>query len=519
MKSLRSAARSPRAWIASLLLVASAGMVTNSVLPTSEAADVAKRDANKATTQAKMLAESFRDAAADVLPSVVSIQHTMPAAKSAEQFRRPRGNGNQNGHEGQDPFGMFNDPQLRRFFGQMPDLPSRPERDRQSAGSGVIIDDAGVILTNNHVVSGGGKVTVRLNDGREFEATEVITDPATDLAVVRIKGAGKLKAAKLGNSDAMQIGDWVLALGQPFGLADTVTAGIISAKGRGLGITERGNFLQTDAAINPGNSGGPLVNLDGEVIGINTAISTQSGGYQGVGFAIPIDLARWVADQLIDHGTVKRAYLGVAIQPVSADLAEQFGVDIREGVVVTQVFPNTPAAEAGLKTGDVVVAFGNEKVVSPRQLQILVERTPIGQQETLRVVRDGREMKLTITGREQPSDFGAVARSNSSDRQSEPATELEGLGLEVADLDKDVAEQLGVKDAQGVVITDVQPGSPAANAGLSSSMIITEVNRKPVRSAKEFRAAVDEQSLEKGVLLLVRSEEGSRFVVLRGEAD
>jgi serine protease Do len=238
-----------------------------------------------------------------------------------------------------------------------------------------------------------------------------------------------------------------------------------------------------------------------------------------VGFAIPIDLARWVADQLIDHGTVKRAYLGVAIQPVSADLAEQFGVDIREGVVVTQVFPNTPAAEAGLKTGDVVVAFGNEKVVSPRQLQILVERTPIGQQETLRVVRDGREMKLTITGREQPSDFGAVARSNSSDRQSEPATELEGLGLEVADLDKDVAEQLGVKDAQGVVITDVQPGSPAANAGLSSSMIITEVNRKPVRSAKEFRAAVDEQSLEKGVLLLVRSEEGSRFVVLRGEAD
>jgi serine protease Do len=495
------------------MLVAMAGTLAATTLPTTQAA---KPSAERGASQAKMLAESFRDAAAEVLPSVVSIQHTMPAAKRperSERFGKQQDQPNQ-----QDPFGFFNDPQLRRFFEQMPNMPSTPEGSRQSAGSGVIIDDSGIILTNNHVVSGGGKVVVRLNDGREFEATEVITDPATDLAVVRIKGAGKIKAAHLGSSDDMQIGDWVLALGQPFGLEDTVTAGIISAKGRGLGITERGNFLQTDAAINPGNSGGPLVNLDGEVIGINTAISTQSGGYQGVGFAIPIDLAKWVSDQLIAHGSVKRAYLGVAIQPVSADLAGQFGVDVHEGVVVTQVFPNTPAAEAGLKTGDVIVTFNGEKVTNPRQLQILVERTPIGQQEPLRIVRDGKEVTLKVTGREQPSDFGAVARSKSSDRQSEPeATELEGLGLEVADLDQDVAEQLGLKNAKGVVITDVQPGSPAADAGLSSSMVITEVNRKPVHSAKEFRQALDEKSLEKGVLLLVRSENGSRFVVLRGE--
>ena len=226
-------------------------------------------------------------------------------------------------------------------------------------GSGVIIDPSGIILTNNHVVDGAGKIMVRLHDGREFEATDVKRDPKTDLAILRIKGAGKLTAVKLGNSDDAQVGDWVLALGDPFGLEGTVTAGIISAKGRPLGAT-RANFIQTDAAINPGNSGGPLVNLDGEVVGINTAISSNNGGNQGVGFAISSNLAKWVSQQLIANGTVKRAYLGVAIQPVDPDLAKQFGVETMQGVVVADVQPDTPAAAAGVKPGDVIVEFAGK---------------------------------------------------------------------------------------------------------------------------------------------------------------
>ncbi|MCH5373751.1 MAG: trypsin-like peptidase domain-containing protein [Planctomycetes bacterium] len=245
-------------------------------------------------------------------------------------------------------------------------------------GSGVIIDPSGLVLTNNHVVAGGGQVSVRLYDGREFSASQVWTDPKTDIAVVKLDGAKDLTAAKLGNSDMVSIGDWVLALGQPFGLESTVTAGIISAKHRGIGITARDNFLQTDAAINPGNSGGPLVNLNGEVIGVNTAISSRSGGNDGIGFAIPINLAKWVANQLAKEGVVHRAYLGVGIQPVSQKLADQFHVKPREGVVVTDVFPNTPAAKAGVKSGDVIVEFAGVAVSSPQELQTLVEQAQMG---------------------------------------------------------------------------------------------------------------------------------------------
>ena len=234
------------------------------------------------------------------------------------------------------------------------------------AGSGVIVDPSGVILTNNHVVAGGGEIMVRLSDGREFKAFDIKTDPTTDLAVLHIKSKEPLPAAKLGDSKKVEVGDWVLALGEPFGLEGTVTAGIVSAKGRGIGINEREDYIQTDAAINPGNSGGPLVNLDGEVIGINTAISSNTGGYQGVGFAIPIDLAKWVGEQLVKSGTVHRAYLGVMIQPVSQSLAEQFNVKVHEGVLVTQVQPHTPAAKAGMKAGDIILDFAGNAGIQSR---------------------------------------------------------------------------------------------------------------------------------------------------------
>ncbi len=298
---------------------------------------------------------------------------------------------------------------------------------------------------------------------RTFVATNVWTDPESDLAVVKIEHASDLVAATLGDSDQVEIGDWVLALGQPFGLESTVTAGIISAKHRGIGITARENFLQTDAAINPGNSGGPLVNLRGEVVGINTAIHSRSGGNNGIGFAVPSNLARWVSDQLMDTGTVKRAYLGVGIQPVTQDLAKQLSVKLHGGVVVTDVFPNTPAAKAGLNSGDVIVRFGDTAVPSPQALQLAVERSPLGEEIPVEIVRHGKTMNLTYHVTEQPSDFAATF-----DREptTKSAKRMEGFGIEIAAMDSDVAKRLGMEGSEGVVITSVRDGGAGAAARL-----------------------------------------------------
>lgn len=450
---------------------------------------------------ARSLSQAFRDTAKAVQPAVVMIQN-QPARIERSNWRGP-GLG---GAPGDGPLDeLFRDPRLRPFF-QMPrGMP------HSGIGSGVIIDASGVILTNNHVVAGDGVVTVRLHDGRVFEAAEVKADPQTDLAIIRIEGAENLTAARLGDSDATEIGDWVLALGQPFGLEGTVTAGIISAKGRGIGITDRENFLQTDAAINPGNSGGPLVSLNGEVIGINTAISSSSGGNQGVGFAVPINLAKWVGGQLVSDGKVKRAQLGVVIQPVTHELAEQFGVEARKGVLVTSVLPDSPAAKAGLQPGDVVLGFADEEVSSPQQLQGVVERSTPGSAQTLGVVRDGKRITLTVTCREQTDEYATAAAESAPG----PTSRFNALGLEVGPLAGDVAEQTGMADAEGVAITSVRDGSPAKGAGLAPGMVITQVNRRAVGSVSEFRAAVESQPLENGTLLLVRTAAGSRFVVLK----
>ena len=303
------------------------------------------------------------------------------------------------------PFG--NIPELRKFF---KDTPRAPRHGEGGLGSGLIIDTSGVILTNSHVVRDGREITVRLHDGREYKATKVHTDPKADLAVLRIEGAENLTAAKLGNSDEVEVGDWVLALGNPFGLEGTVTAGIVSAKGRGIGMNERESYIQTDAAINPGNSGGPLVNLDGEVIGINTAISSRSGGNEGIGFAIPINLAKWVATQLKDGETVHRARLGVMIQPLTHELAQQFGVKTHEGVLVAGVSPDSPAAKVGFKTGDVIVEFAGKAVANPQELQGLVEQSPIGKEETVVVLRDGKRVDLKVSPTEMSGDAVGLGR-------------------------------------------------------------------------------------------------------------
>ena len=260
----------------------------------------------------------------------------------------------------------------------------------------MIIDKSGVILTNNHVVEGATEVTVRLSDGREFQGTDIKTDKETDLAVVHIKNAGDLPAATMGNSDNLEIGDWVIAVGNPFNQELTVSAGIISGKGRSLRDGKRAEYLQTDAAINPGNSGGPLVDLDGEVIGINTAIASSSGGFQGVGFAIPINQAKWVVDQLVHSGSVKRAYLGVRVEELAGDLAEQFGVHRHDGVFVNEVMPDSPADKAGVHEGDIITEYGDKHVATPGQLQQLVERTPVNDKAKVKILRDGKPQTMTV---------------------------------------------------------------------------------------------------------------------------
>jgi serine protease Do len=494
---------------------------TSGVL-TAQTPAIAKPAPAQAIGHATALSEAFRNSADRVMPAVVSIQNEMQPKLVRRELRAPRG-GRPSLPDGfPKEFGEL-DPLLKRFFEDMPggEFPGRdrfemPDMPRQhSSGSGVIIDKDGIILTNNHVVAGDGKITVRLHDGREFVATEVKTDPNTDIAIVRIKSDKPLPAAKLGDSDAMQIGDWVLALGQPFGLTDTVTAGIISAKGRDINITKHAEFIQTDAAINPGNSGGPLVNLQGEVIGINTAISSSSGGFQGVGFAVPVNVAQWVSSQLLKDGKVHRAYVGIGIQPLNSDLAEQLGTGASEGAVVTDVQPNSPAADAGLQPQDVVVEFGGAAVHSPGQLSALAGRTEIGSKQPVVVIRDGKRMTLHVTVKEQPKGYGDVTASLDEEPAAEETAEFDRFGLEVAPLTADVAKELNLKSTDGVVITGVEEGSPAAEAGLETSMVVAQVGKTPVNGVEDFNAALANASPEKGVLLLVRTAQGSRFVVLK----
>ncbi len=480
------------------------------VLTTKTAPAISPAEARRAVSSAKDLSIAFRVASEAVLPSVVAIENVAPVA-SPEVDEMAQGSpfGGRNPFEGTPFEDYFNE----RNFPQRPMTPQR-QRPRQSGmGSGVIIDSSGIILTNNHVVAGDGEVTVRLHDGREFKATEVATDPKTDIAVVKID-ATDLVAAKLGDSDTISIGDWVLALGQPFGLESTVTAGIISAKHRGIGITARENFLQTDAAINPGNSGGPLVNLDGELVGINTAISSRGGGNDGVGFAVPINLAKWVGQQLAHGGTVQRAYLGVGIQPIDATLAAQLNVKPRQGVAVTDVYPDTPAAKAGLKSGDVIVEYAGIPVTSPQELQLVVERSEIGRPHPLQVLRNGKLKRLEFKPEALPSEFG-VARRSPADHPRSESRRLEELGIEVSRLDPSVAEQLGMAGTEGVVITSVKNGSPADRAGLASGMVVKQVNRRDVSSVDELVEAVNAGEMNDGILLLVRTSSGSRFVIVQ----
>ncbi|MDH3280320.1 MAG: DegQ family serine endoprotease, partial [Gammaproteobacteria bacterium] len=372
-----------------------------------------------------------------------------------------------------------------------------------SAGSSEPSDKT-YILTNNHVVEGAEKIRVKFQDGREFDAEITGTDPKSDVAVVEIK-AGGLPTLPWGDASKLEVGEWVVAMGNPFGLSHTLTVGVVSAKGRtSLGISDYEDFIQTDAAINPGNSGGPLVNLDGQVVGVNTAIFSRSGGYMGVGFAIPSNLARSIAEQLIQTGEVTRGYLGIVIQPLTSELAESFGLEQSQGILVAQVSADSPAEKAGLKQGDVIVAYQGTPVTNVGDFRNRVSLTRPGTREALSVIRDGKPREITITIG-QLSDEQSIAQGS--------AQTTEELGLTVQALTPELAKQFNTQAGEGVVVTQVESGSAAATAGIRPGDVILQVNRHSVDTPAAFKRAVS-SAADKRILLLIRSGDAQRFVVL-----
>jgi len=411
---------------------------------------------------------------------------------------------------------FFDDPFFRRFFGDPWGGERLPrERREQSLGSGVIVTEDGYILTNNHVVDGADEIKVALADEKTILNAKVVgKDPQTDIAVLKVEN-GKLPAITLGDSDKVEVGDLVLAIGNPFGVGQTVTAGIVSAKGRGgMGIVDYEDFIQTDASINPGNSGGALVDAEGRLVGINTAILSRSGGNQGVGFAVPINLARYVMDRLITDGKVTRGFLGVLIQPVSEDLAKEFKLKEAQGALVGEVTPKSPAAEAGLKEGDVIIEFNGKKVTDSRHLRLMVAQTAPGSKVTLKVIRDGKEQTFSAKLGELPSE--GVARAGGWNWPGRRGDALRGVDLGNADARTRRQFDLPL-DVQGAVVLSVAPDSPAAGV-LQPGDVIVEVNRQRVSNADEaFEAA--QKTRGQRLLLRVWRDGGMRFVVIDAGAN
>ena len=471
----------------------------------------ARADDSMATAQALMhanaLSTAFRNAAELATPSVVVVRSEIKSRPA--RGRRPERRANP--FEGTPFEGMFPDGLPEGFES---DSPEGRVPGRGGVGSGVIVSDDGLVITNNHVVEGADEVIVELSDGREFRALEIKTDPESDLAVVKLADAHGLPVAKLGDSDKLSIGDWVIAIGNPFELETTVSAGIISGKGRELGSIRRAQFLQTDAAINPGNSGGPLVNLAGEVVGINTAIASNSGGYQGIGFAIPVNLAKWVTGQLIDKGTVERAFIGVQMGPLDRRMAEKLGVMNRGGVLVNDVVADSPAAVAGVQPLDVITGFDDQPITGTRCLQELVERSELGQVHKLTVVREGESLTLDVNVKPLPTDLTTRAPGGQpAAERNEETFYTKNYGLEVRDKSS-VAED-AYAEFTGVLVDRVDEDGLAAEAGIGPGMLIMKVGRIPIESITEFAAAVEEQSPEEGIVLQIRTPSGNRLVLLK----
>jgi serine protease Do len=453
---------------------------------------------------------SYRDVVKKVLPAVVSIQGKSLKAKAKKRTSRRRI---------PEEFQMPDD--LRKFFEDQQDEEEQPQL---GFGSGFLVDAKGVVLTNFHVVNGADEVEVALMDGRKFLSKDIHGDRKTDLAIVRLdaKEAGPLPYLELGDSNAMEIGDHVLAVGAPFGLTGTVTSGIVSAKGRhGFGMNLYEDFLQTDAAINPGNSGGPLVNIQGQVVGINSAIKSRTGGFQGIGLAVASNLAKNIMKQLLNSGLVHRGYLGIQIRDLSPAVAERLGVKGKHGVVVGDVQEGSPAAKGGLKAGDIITGINGKSVEDGRELQTVVAGLPLNKEADLNILRDGKPQTLKVMIKEQPADFGVASdlQPDRSERESEAVT-LEKIGAEVTDLTPEAAKALGyTATAAGALVTKVDTDSPADEAGLARGMLIQMVGKHRVKSAQECRDVLNKINLDKGVLLQVRSARGGvNYLLVKARA-
>ncbi|MGE5297237.1 MAG: Do family serine endopeptidase [Solirubrobacterales bacterium] len=457
----------------------------------------------------RRMGDAFASVAQKASPGVVGIVARRNVAKAVSPTQEsPYG----------DQVDPFSEEFFEYFFRRSPqDQTPRRDYTQRAQGSGFIISKEGHILTNNHLVGDADEVSVELANGRTVKAKIVGADPESDVAVIQVD-APDLTPVPLGDSDKLRVGEWVLAIGNPMGLSHTVTAGIVSATGRsGLNIATYENFIQTDAAINLGNSGGPLVNLNAQAVGINTAILGPGGGNIGIGFAIPINMARQVADQLIKTGTVERGYLGVVPQDLTEDLAKAFDVDEGKGAVLSQVTEGSAAARAGLQAGDVVLEFRGIPIESASQFRNLVAGGRPGEKVDMVILRKGQRMTITATLDTRPSAEQLQQGQQRRQRPSEEGQEPQQLGLTVRDLTPELAQKFGYEQEEGVIITRVTPGSEAAEKGLRAGYVIREVNRKTVSNVEQFRKAVT-QAIDgnQSVLLLITNGQVSQYVVLNG---
>ena len=383
-------------------------------------------------------------------------------------------------------------------------------REAQSLGSGFIISDDGYILTNHHVIAGADEVIVRMSNRKEFIARVVGSDEASDVAVLKVEGED-LPVLSFGDSDELKVGEWVLAIGSPFGFDHSVTAGIVSAKGRSLPSDNYVPFIQTDVAINPGNSGGPLFNLDGEVIGINSQIYSRTGGFMGLSFAIPIEMAEDIANQIKENGSVSRGWLGVLIQEVTRELAESFGMENPHGALVAKVLDDSPAAEAGLRVGDVIVEFNGKKIVRSSGLPPLVGRAKVGKEASVIVIRDKERREIGVNIAELPTTITQAAYTP----EEEQVIEESALGMKVESLSREVRERLEIDG--GVQVVEVDVSSPAGEAGIQKGDVITMIDNQPIESVDSFESVTGSLESGKSVALLVQRRAGPVFLAIRPE--
>ena len=441
----------------------------------------------------QMVPANFTELAQLARPGVVNIRTEKTIKGGGRVFRHFFGS----------PFGD-RDP-FHDFFGPFKDNGPGQEFKQRSLGSGFIIEADGYIVTNNHVVEDADKIKVRLSDEREFDAEVVGKDPNTDLALIKIKTQDGLKPLPMGDSDSLNVGTWVVAIGSPFGLEQTVTAGIVSAKGRVIGSGPYDDFIQTDASINPGNSGGPLLNMAGQVVGINTAIVAQG---QGIGFAIPINQAKRVVDQLKDGGEVTRGWLGVSIQDLSEEMAEYYEVKGKEGVFVVDVTKDDPADQAGIKANDVILRVEGKPVKSSRELSMNIADLPVGKEVKIDLIRDGKEMTVPVTLGKRPSTLTAGGESRKQD---------ESDGMKLSELTPESARRFGFDETEkGVVVTEVTSDSKPGQAGIEPGDIIQEINRAPIGSIADYNSQMDRVSSGETVRMLIKRR-GVGFIVAKFE--